>query len=113
MTTEILNPVDFRIDGGICIKCKTFDNNSNTECLEKPLDAYKSSTNEAVLENTSCENEFISIAPSENVVPESLTNDILYEELNPPHIFPTGNVAFQSKRKVPLLLSLSLSPFII
>lgn len=111
MTTEILNPVDFKIDDSICINCKILVNNSNTECLEKPLYAYKSSANEAVSENTSCENGFISIVPSENIVTESLTNDILYEQLNPPHIFSTGNFVFQSKRKVPL--SLSFSPFII
>ena len=40
---------------------------------------------ETVLVNTSCENEFISIALGENVMLESFTNDKFCEELS--HLF--------------------------
>ena len=60
---------------------------------------HRCSANETILVNTSCENEFISIAPGENVMPESLTNDKFYEELSHPHLFPTGKFEFQTKKK--------------
>ena len=47
-----------------------------------------------VLVNTSSENEFISIAPGENVIPESLLDDKFCEELSHPLLFPTGKTAF-------------------
>ena len=53
------------------------DNNLNIEFNENRLDKCRCSTSEIVLVNTSCENEFISIAPVENVKPESLTNESL------------------------------------
>ena len=65
---------------------------------EHPLGTYRC-VNKTVLVNTSCQNEFISIAPGENVMPESLTNDKFYEELSHPHLFPTGKFEFQTKKK--------------
>ena len=35
-------------------------------------------------------------------MPESLTHDIICEELSHLHLFPTGNFGFQAKRKVQL-----------
>ena len=78
------------------------DNNSNTEFCENHLDTYRCSANETVLVNTSCKNEFISIAPGENIMPKSLTKDKFYEELSHPHLFPLGKFGFQTKRKVQL-----------
>ena len=102
---------DFRIDGGISVNndrkddstnSDNIDNNSNIEFFENPLDTGRCSGNETILVNTSCGNEFISIAPGENVIPESLTNDIYCGELSNPHLFPTGKFGFQTKRKVQL-----------
>ena len=77
LTSDISNSIDSRVDGSIRKDDSTnsgnIDNNSNIEFCENPLD--KCSANETALVNTSCENEFMSIAPSENVMPESLTND--------------------------------------
>ena len=107
--SDISDPIDFTIDESVGVvsdrkhertNSKSIDNNSNTEFNENPLDTYKCSASETVLVNTSCENEFISIAPVENVRPESLTNDILCEELSHPYLFPTGKFGFQTKRKV-------------
>ena len=90
---SIADPVDFRIDGIVDINDErnldsTFfertDNNSNIESNENHLDAYRCSASETVLVNTSNENEFISIAPGENVTPESLLNDKFCEELSHP-----------------------------
>ena len=55
-----------------------------------------------VLVNTSSENEFISIAPGENVIAESLLDDKFCEELSHPLLFSTGKFGFQFKRKVEL-----------
>ena len=79
---------------------KSIDNNSNIELNDNPLDTYRRSASETALVNTSCENEFISIAPGENVRTESLTNDIFCEELSHLHLFPTGKFGFQTKRKI-------------
>ena len=85
LTSDISNSIDFRIDGCISVNndrkddstnSDNIDNNSNIEFCENPLDTYRCSANESVLVNTSCENEFISIAAGENVMPGSLTNDI-------------------------------------
>ena len=111
LTPDIFNSIDFKIDGSISVNndrkddstnCGNIDNNSNIEFCENPLDTYRCSANETILVNTSCENEFISIAPGENVMPESLTNDKFCEELSHPHLFPTGKFGFQTKRKVQL-----------
>ena len=100
---NIADPVDFRIDGIVDINGErnldsTFferiNNNSNIESNENPLNAYRCSANETVLLNTSSENEFISIAPGENVIPESLLDDKFCEELSHPLLFPTGKTAF-------------------
>ena len=50
----------------------------------------------------SSENQFISIAPGENVIPESLLNNKFCEDLSHPLLFPTGKFVFQFKRKVEL-----------
>ena len=42
------------------------------------------------------------MTPGENVMLESFTNDKFCEELNHPHLFPTGKFGFQTKRKVQL-----------
>ena len=42
----------------------------------------------------------VSIAPGENVRPESVTNDMFCEQLSHPHLFPNGKFAFQTKRKL-------------
>ena len=107
--SDISDPIDFTIDDSVGVvsdrkhertNSKSTDNNSNIEFNENPLDTYRCSASETVLVNTSCENEFISIAPGENVRPESLTNDIFCEELSHPHLFHTGKFGFQTKRKV-------------
>ena len=107
--SDISDPIDFTIDDSIGVvsdrkheraNSKRIDNNSNIELNEKPLDTYRCSASETVLVNTSCENEFISIASGENVKSESLTNDIFCEELSHSHLFPTGKFRFQTKRKV-------------
>ena len=90
--SHISDPIDFTIDDSVGVvsdrknertNSKSTDDNSN---IENPLDTYRCSASETVLVNTSCENEFISIAPIENVRPESLTNDIFFEELSHPHL---------------------------
>ena len=107
--SNISDPTDFTIDDSVDVvsdrkheraNSKSIDNNLNIEFNENPLDTYRCSANETVLVNTSCENEFISIAPGENVRPESLTNYIFCEELSHPHLCPTGKFGFQTKRKV-------------
>ena len=50
----------------------------------------------------SSENQFISIAPGDNVIPESLLNDKFCEDLSHPLLFPPGKFVFQFKRKVEL-----------
>ena len=104
VTTDTLNLIDFRINSSICSNYESFDNNSNIECLE--IDAYRCSAYETNLVNTSCENEFTLIAPGENVVPESLTNDIFWGKLSHPHLFPIQKNGFQIKRKGPLSTSI-------
>ena len=108
---NIADPVDFRIDGIVDINGErnldsTFferiNNNSNIESNENSLNAYRCSANETVLLNTSSENEFISIAPGENVIPESLLDDKFCEELSHPLLFPTGKFWFKFKRNVEL-----------
>ena len=108
---NIADPVDFRIDGIVDINGErnldsTFferiNNNSNIESNENSLNAYRCSANETVLLNTSSENEFISIAPGENVIAESLLDDKFCEELSHPLLFSTGKFGFQFKRKVEL-----------
>ena len=56
---------------------------------------HRCSANETILVNTSCENEFISIAPGENVMPESLTNDKFCEELSHHTYFLLENLGFK------------------
>ena len=76
LTSDISNSIDFRIERSIGVNkddstnSDNIDNNSNIEFCENRLDTYRCTANETVLENISCENEFISIAPVENVVPE-------------------------------------------
>lgn len=56
--TDILDSIGFRIDDAlnkICLDSKRFNYNSNIECLEKPLDAYRCSANKTVFVNTFCE----------------------------------------------------------
>ena len=78
LTPDIFNSIDFKIDGSISVNndrkddstnCGNIDNNSNIEFCENPLDTYRCSANETVLVNTSCKNEFISIARGENIMP--------------------------------------------
>ena len=103
VTTDTLNLIGFRINSSIWSSSKSFDNNSNIESLE--IDAYRCSAYETNLVNTSCKNKFILIAPGENVVPESLTNDIFWGKLSHPHLFPIQKNGFQIKREVPLSTS--------
>ena len=107
--SDISDPIGFTIDDSVGVvtdrkherkSSKSIDNNSNIEFNENPLDTYRCSASETVLVNTSRENEFISIAPGENVRPESLTNDMFCEKLSHPHLFPAGKFGFQKKRKV-------------
>ena len=107
--SDISDPIDFTIDDSVGVvsdrkhertNSKSIDNNSNIEFNENPLDTYRCSASKTVLVNTTCENEFISIAPGENVRSESLTNDIFCEELSHPHLFPTEKFGFQTKTKV-------------
>ena len=100
VTTDTLNLIDFRINSSICSNSESFYNNSNIECLE--IDAYRCSAYETNLVNTLCKNEFILIAPGENVVTESLTNDIFWEKLSHPQLFPIQKNGFQIKGKGPL-----------
>ena len=79
---------------------KSIDNNSNIKLNDNLLDTYRCTASKTVLVNTSCENEFISIAPGENARPESLTNDIFCEELSHAHLLPTGKFGFQTNKKV-------------
>ena len=107
--SDVSDPIDFTIHDSIGVvsdrkheitNSKSIDNNSNIELNDSPLDTCRCSASETVLVNTSCENKFISIAPGENVRSESLNNYIFCEELNHPHLFPTGKFGFQTKRKV-------------
>ena len=114
--SDTSDPIDFKIDDSVGVvvdtkhertNSKSIDNNSNIDFNDNPLDTYTCIASETVLVNTSCENEFhgaISIAPGENVRPESLTdqNDIFCEELSHPHLFPTRKFRFQTRRKVDL-----------
>ena len=104
LTSDISNSIDFRTDGSISnnndrkddsVNSDIIDNNSNIEFCENPLDTYRCSANETILVNTSCENEFISIAPGENVMPESLTNDKFCEELSHHTYFLLENLGFK------------------
>ena len=101
--SDISGPIDFTIENSISVisdrkheraNSKSIDNNSNIEHNENPLDTYRCSASETVLVNTSSANKFISIAPGENVMPESLTNYIFCEELRHPHFFPNGKLGF-------------------
>ena len=103
--SDISDPIGFTIDDSVGVfsdrkhertSSKSIDNNSNIEFDENPLDTYRCSASS----DTSSENEFISIAPGENVRPESLTNDMFCEKLSHPHLFPAGKFRFQTKRKV-------------
>lgn len=70
--SDISDPIDFTVNGGFVLYSKRHDgleSDSNIKSNENPLDAYRCSANETVLVNTILENEFISIAPSENFVP--------------------------------------------
>lgn len=106
LTSTIADPIEFRIEGSICDNNDRNDDRTSSESIESnaenSLDAYRCSANEAVLVNTSRENEFISIGPSANVKPEYLTNYIFCEEVNHPHLFANGKCLFQTKRKVQL-----------
>ena len=106
--SNISDPIDFTIEDSISIisdkkheraNSKSIDNSSNIKLNENPLDAYRCSASETVLVNTSCENKFISIAPGENVIPESLTNYIFCEELRHPHFFLLENLGFKQGEK--------------
>ena len=106
--SDIFDPIDFTIEDSISVisdrkhertNSKSIDNNSNIKLNENPLDAYRCSASETVLVNTSCENKFISIAPGENVIPESLTNYIFCEELRHPHFFLLENLGFKQGEK--------------
>ena len=103
--SHISDPIDFTIDDSVGVvsdrknertNSKSTDDNSNIELNENPLDTYRCSASETILVNTSCENEFISIAPVENVRPESLTNDIFCEELSHPHLLLNYTLKFSS-----------------
>ena len=109
--SDISDPIYFTIDDTVGVfgdrkhertNSKSIDNNSNNEFNENPLDTYRPNASETVLVNTLCETYFISRPPGENIRPESLTNDIFYEELSHPHLFPTEKYEFQTKRKVDL-----------
>lgn len=70
--SDISDPIDFTVNGGFVLYSKRHDgleSDSNIKSNENPLDAYRCNANETVLVNTTLENEFISIAPSENFVP--------------------------------------------
>ena len=112
--SDISDSIDFTIDDSVGVfsdrkhertNSKSIDNNSNVEFNENPLDTCRYIASGTVLVNTSCESEFISIAPGENVRPESLTNDIFCEQLSHPNLFPTRKFGFQTKRKVYLTLT--------
>ena len=82
---KIADPIDFRIEDGICVNNDRDADSTNSKSIdwkaefrENPVDTYSCSANETVLVNTSCENEFVSVAPGEKLGPESLTNDISY-----------------------------------
>ena len=92
--SDISDLIDFTIDDSIGVvsgrkgertNSKSIDNNSNFEFNENSLDTYRCSASETVLASASCENEFISIAPGENVRTKSLINDIFCEEISHPH----------------------------
>ena len=57
---------------------ESIDNKWNIEFHGNPPHTYRCSASETILVYTSCENEFISIAPGENVRRESLADDILW-----------------------------------
>lgn len=103
LTSTIADPIEFRIEGSICDNNDRNDDRTSSESIESnaenSLDAYRCSANEAVLVNTSRENEFISIGPSANVKPEYLTNYIFCEEVNHPHLFANENVCFKQREK--------------
>ena len=82
LVSDIFDPIDSTIDESV--------SNSNIAFNKNPLDAYRCSATETALVNASCENEFISIAPGENVRPESITTNTFCEELSHPHSFPPG-----------------------
>ena len=107
--SDISDPIDFTIQNSIgavsdrkheIANSKSIENNSNIELNDSPLDTCRCSASETVLLNTSCENEFISIALGKNVRSESLNNYIFCEELSHAHLFPTGKCGFPTKRKV-------------
>ena len=105
---NIADPVDFRIDGidinGERNLDSTFferiNNNSNIESNENPLDSYRCSANETVLVNTSSENELISIAPGENVIPNLFSMINFIKNLVIHFYSLLGNLGFNSREKV-------------
>ena len=105
--SDISDLIDSTIDDSIGVvsgrkgeraNSKSIDNNSNFEFNENSLDTYRCSASEVVLANASCENEFISIAPGENVRTKSLINDIFCEGLSHP-LISYWKIWFSDKEK--------------
>ena len=103
---NISNEIDFRIDNSNSVNngrkddsaiSDNIDNNSKIEFCENPLDTYRCCANETILVNTSCENEFTSIAPGKNVMTELLTKDKFRQELSHQYLFSTEKLGFQKK----------------
>ena len=81
--SDIFDPTNITIGDSVEVvgdkaNSRSIDNNWNTEFNGNPPDTYRCSASETILVYTSCENEFISITPGENVRPESLADDILW-----------------------------------
>ena len=79
------------------------------ECMENPLDEYRTPANETALiaeiPSLSDVEESISLSPGEGKIPVSPLNDQFCEELAHPHLFPTGRFGYKIKREVPLSAS--------
>lgn len=85
------------------INSNRVESDSNIESNENSdenIDGYRCSANETALLNASLETEFISIAPSENVAPETLINDTFCEELGQPNISRTDKFGFQGTTSI-------------
>ena len=70
--SDMSDPIGLTVNGGFALYSKRHDSlksDLNIESNENPLDAYRCSANATIFVNTTLENEFISIAPSENFVP--------------------------------------------
>ena len=78
-------------------------NEENIENNENPLDQHRSAASETVLiANSQTEDEFVTMAPGEEMIPLSILNDSNCEELAHPHLFPTGKFSYQDKRDITL-----------